>query len=175
MAIVTAGALAALLIVLLSGGLSWSIALAGEVLGFLIAAGLLALTFSAFGLFSSVAARNSNVSLLLALSFWLAFGVVIPNSSVFIARTFFPIESSESIQMRIRSAFADLDKSAPPGSWAMNTGNPFLPQHELRANLQRKRLEAEKGIRDAYAGTIFRQFEKTRLATSLSPVSVFRS
>lgn len=174
MAIVAAGALAALLIVLLSGGLSWSAALAGEVLGFLIAAGLLALTFSALGLFSSVVARNSNVSLLLALSFWLAFGIVIPNSSVFVAGTLFPIESSESVQKRVNSAFEDLSKSAPPGSWAMNSGNPFLPQHELRANLQRKRLEAEKGIRDAYARRIFRQFEKTRLVTSISPVSVFQ-
>lgn len=174
MAIVIAGALVALLIILLAGGAPWSATLAGEVAGFLVAAALLSLTFSTLGLFSSVIARNSNVSLLLALSFWLVFGVVIPNSSVFIARTFFPIDSSESVQRRVNAAFDDLNKSAPPGSWAMNTGNPFLPQHELRANLQRKRLEAEKGIRDAYAQSIFRQFEKTRLATSLSPVSVFQ-
>lgn len=174
MAIVTAGALVSLLIILLSGGASWSATLAGEVAGFLAAAALLSLTFSAFGLFSSIVAKDSNVSLLLALSFWLAFSVVIPNSSVFIARTFFPIESSESVQRRVIAAFQDLDRSAPPGSWAMNMGNPFLPQHELRANLQMKRLQAEKGIRDAYAQTIFRQFEKTRFATSISPVSVFQ-
>ena len=55
----------------------------------------------------------------------------------------------------------------------MNSGNPFLPQHELRANLQMKRLQAEKGIRDAYYQAMFRQFERTRLVTALSPVSLF--
>ncbi len=174
MAIVFAGMLAALLIILILGGASWTAALAGEVVGFLAVTVILAATFSAFGLFSSVAAPNSNVSLLLALSFWLAFGVVIPNSSTFIARNLFPIESSESVQKRISAAFEDLNKSAPPGSWSMNTGNPFLPEHELRANLQMKRLRAEKDIRDAYYRSMFRQFERTRLLTAISPVSLFQ-
>ncbi len=52
-------------------------------------------------------------------------------------------------------------------------GNPFLPQHKLRANLQMKRLQAEKGLRDAYYREMFRQFERTRLVTTLSPVSLF--
>ncbi|MCK7541195.1 MAG: hypothetical protein MZV63_65070 [Marinilabiliales bacterium] len=71
------------------------------------------------------------------------------------------------------AAFDDLNKNAPPGSWMMNSGNPFLPQHELRANLQTKRLAAEKGIRDAYYRAMFRQFERTRLVTALSPVSLY--
>jgi ABC-type transport system involved in multi-copper enzyme maturation permease subunit len=174
MAIVAAGVLIALLIVLLLGQVSWSAALAGEVAAFLAVAGLLAAVFSAFGLLTSVAAPGSNISLLLSLSVWLAFGVVIPNSSTFIARNVFPLESSESVQRRVTAAFEDLNKSAPPGSWAMNTGNPFLPEHELRANLQTKRLQAEKNIRDAYYRAMFRQFEKTRLVTALSPVSVFQ-
>ena len=89
------------------------------------------------------------------------------------AKNIFPIESSEAVQKRINAAFDDLNKAAPPGSWMMNSGNPFLPQHELRANLQMKRLEAEKGIRDAYYQTMFRQFDRTRLLTALSPVSLF--
>lgn len=173
MAIVVAGALTSLLIVLILGSTPFSPALAGEVLGFLTVTALLAATFSTFGLFSSVVAPNSNVSLLLALSFWLAFSVVVPNSSTFVAKSLFPIERSEAVQKDVVASFDDLNKNAPPGSWMMHSGNPFLPQHELRANLQMKRLQAEKGLRDVHYGTMFRQFERTRLATSLSPVSLF--
>ncbi len=173
MAVVVAGALTGLIIVLVLGPAGMTTALAGEVLGFLAAATLLAVTFAAFGLLSSVVAPGSNVSLLLALAFWLAFAVIVPNSSVFVAKTLFPIESSEAVQKKVDAAFDDLNKNAPPGSWMMNSGNPFLPQHELRANLQMKRLAAEKGIRDAYLQTMFRQFERTRLVTALSPVSLF--
>jgi ABC-type transport system involved in multi-copper enzyme maturation permease subunit len=173
MAVVLAGVLTSLIVVLLLGGAAFSPALAGEVLGFLAVTALLAATFATFGLFSSVVAPNSNVSLLLSLSFWLAFVVVIPNSSTFLAKNLFPIESSERVQKNVDAAFGDLNKNAPDGSWMMNSGNPFLPQHELRANLQMKRLQAEKGLRDAHYRTMFRQFERTRLLTSLSPVSVF--
>jgi len=173
MAIVAAGCLTSLIIIIILGPSGLTPALAGEVLGFLAASALLAATFAAFGLLSSVIAPSSNVSLLLALAFWLAFAVIVPNSSVFVAKNLFPIESSEAVQRRINAAFDDLNKNAPPGSWMMNSGNPFLPQHELRASLQMKRLEAEKGIRDAYYRTMFRQFERTRLVTALSPVSLF--
>jgi ABC-type transport system involved in multi-copper enzyme maturation permease subunit len=173
MAIVLAGALTSLIIVLVLGPGGVTTALAWEVLGFLAVATLLAATFATFGLFSSVVAPSSNVSLLLALSFWLAFAVVVPNSSTFIARSFFPIASIETVQKNVNAAFDDLNKNAPPGSWSMNTGNPFLPQHELRANLQTKRLQAEKSLRDAYYQAMFRQFERTRMVTTLSPVSLF--
>jgi hypothetical protein len=36
-----------------------------------------------------------------------------------------------------------------------------------------KRLEAERAIRDDYYQAMFRQFERTRLATAVSPVSLF--
>ncbi len=173
MAIVVAGCLTGLIIIIVLGPAGLTSALAGEVLGFLAVTALLAATFAAFGLLSSVIAPSSNVSLLLALAFWLAFAVIVPNSSVFVAKNLFPIESSEAVQKRINAAFDDLDKNAPPGSWMMNSGNPFLPQHELRANLQMKRLRAEKGIRDAYYQTMFRQFERTRFVTAFSPVSLF--
>lgn len=173
MAIVLVGALTNLILVLVlsPGGVSRD--LAGEVLGFLAVAALLSGTFATFGLLSSVVAPSSNVSLLLALSFWLAFAVVVPNSSTFIAKNLFPILSSETVQKNVTAAFDDLNKNAPPGSWSMNTGNPFLPQHRLRADLQTKRLQAEKGIRDAYYRAMFRQFESTRLVTALSPVALF--
>ena len=173
MTIVLAGTLTSLIIVVILGPEGVAAALAGEVLGFLAAAALLAATFAAFGLLASVVARGSNVSLLLALSFWLAFAVVIPNSSTFMAKGLYPIESSETVEKNVIAAFDDLNKNAPPGSWMMNSGNPFLPQHELRANLQMKRLMAEKGIRDVYFQAMFRQFERTRLLTAVSPVALF--
>jgi ABC-type transport system involved in multi-copper enzyme maturation permease subunit len=173
MAIVGTGVLVSLIIVLVLGPGGLSPSLLGEVLGFLAAAALLATTFAAFGLLASVIARNSNVSLLLALGSWLAFTVIIPNSSTFVAKRLFPIESSETVQKNVIAAFDDLNKNAPPGSWSMNSGDPFLPLHELRANLQMKRLRAEKDIRDAYYRAMFRQFERTRLVTALSPVSTF--
>jgi ABC-type transport system involved in multi-copper enzyme maturation permease subunit len=173
MAMVLIGTLTSLVIVLILGRGGLSLALAGEVLAFLVITALLAGTFAACGLFASVVSRSSNVSLLMALAFWLAFSVVIPNSSGFIARAFFPLESSEAVEHKIQAAFDDLNKAAPPGSWMMHSGNPFLPQHELRANLQMKRLIADKSIRDAYYQAMFNQYERTRLVTSLSPVSVF--
>ena len=90
-------------------------------------------------------------------------------------RVFSRSRAPETVQKNGVAAFDDLSKNAPPGSWTMNSGNPFLPQHELRANLQRKRLQAEKDIRDAYYQAMFRQFERTRLVTALSPVSTSSS
>jgi hypothetical protein len=55
----------------------------------------------------------------------------------------------------------------------MWTSDPFLPQHKLRADLQMKLLLSEKSIRDDHYQAMFRQFEKTRLATAVSPVSLF--
>ncbi len=173
MAMVVIGALTSLLIVLVLGRGGFTLTLVGEAVGFLVITALLAGTFAACGLLASVVSRNSNVSLLMALAFWLTFSVVIPNSSAFIAKTFFPLESSETVARNVAAAFDDLDKNAPPGSWMMHSGNPFLPQHELRANLQMKRMLAEKGLRDAHYQGMFGQFERTRLTTSLSPVSVF--
>jgi ABC-type transport system involved in multi-copper enzyme maturation permease subunit len=128
---------------------------------------------AAFGLLCSVAARNANVSLLLALSAWLLFAVVIPNSSAFLAKSLFPIEKTETVQTRVTQARGDLSRAAPPGSWSMQSGNPFMPLHELRANLQRKLLAAEKEIRDANYRDMFRQLEETRSLTSLSPAAAY--
>jgi hypothetical protein len=144
-----------------------------EAAAFVGAAALLAAVMAAFGLLCSVLARSSNVSLLLALCVWLLFAVVIPNSSGFVAKTVYPIEKAEAVQKKINQAFDDLNKAAPPGSWMSQSNNPFLPQHELRANLQRKRMAAEKAIRDDYYRTMFRQFERTRGVTAISPAASF--
>ena len=173
LATVIPGVLVGLLILTISGTAAWGWTLAAETAALLFAAALLAAAMAAFGLLCSVLARSSNVSLLLALTAWLLFAMVIPNSSGFLAKKVFPIEKSESVQKRVERAWDDLNKAAPPGSWMQNSGNPFLPQHELRANLQRKRMAAEKAIRDDYYRAMFRQFEKTRRLTAFSPVAAF--
>jgi ABC-type transport system involved in multi-copper enzyme maturation permease subunit len=167
------GLLVGLLILTLSGTATWGWPLAGETLALLLAAALLAAAMAALGLFCSVLARNSNISLLLALTGWILFAIVLPNSSGFLARKLYPIERAESVEKRVQQALDDLSKSAPPGSWMSDSGNPFLPQHELRANLMRKRHAAEKAIRDDYYQAMFRQFEKTRRLTAFSPVAAF--
>jgi ABC-type transport system involved in multi-copper enzyme maturation permease subunit len=171
-AVLLPGALAGLIILSLSGAVTWTWTLAAETLGILTGAALLAGAMSAFGLLCSVLVRNSNVSLLLALVAWLLFAVVIPNSSGFLARNVLPIEKAESVEKRVGQALDDLSKAAPPGSW-MASDNPFLPQHELRANLMRKRLAAEKQIRDDHYLEMFNQFERTRRWTAFSPVAAF--
>ncbi len=173
MAAVLPGVLVSLLILIISGIIGWSWTLGAEVAAFLLAAGLLAASMAAFGLLCSVLARNSNVSLLLGLSVWLLFAVVIPNSSGFLAKKLYPIAKAEAVGERVNRVYDDLTKAAPPGSWMSDSSNPFLPQHELRANLQRKRLQALKSIRDDYFRTMFRQYERTRRLTALSPVAAF--
>jgi ABC-type transport system involved in multi-copper enzyme maturation permease subunit len=173
LAILAPGVLVGLLILTLSGTVAWGWMLAAEIGALLLAAMLLAATMAAFGLLCSVLSRSANVSLLLALTVWLLFAIIIPNSSGFLAKNIYPIEKSESVQTRIDKALNDLSKAAPPGSWMANSDNPFLPQHELRANLMRKRLAAEKAIRDDYYRSMFRQFERTRRLTAFSPVAAF--
>lgn len=168
------GIILSLVIVLLSGRIPPNAALFLETSGFIFVSALMASVMAAVGLLCSVVSRSSNISLLLALSFWLLFAVIIPNSSAFMAKSVFGIERTKAVEDRIQAVLDDLSKNAPPGSWMMHSGNPFLPQHELRANLQRKLLDAEKSIRDAYVQNMFRQFERTRVLTAVSPVSVFQ-
>ena len=130
-------------------------------------------TMTVIGLLSSVLSRNSNVSLLVSLCFWLAFAVVIPNTSVFWANKLFPIAHIDEVNERINEGREQLNREAPEGSWSANGSEPFFPRHELRANLQTKLLLNEKQHRDAYYADMFRQFENTRLFTMLSPMAQF--
>lgn len=78
--IIIPGVLLSLLIVLIFGRISFSAGLAAETVGFLITAALMTASFAALGLLASALARSANVSLLAALSFWLLFAIIIPNS-----------------------------------------------------------------------------------------------
>ena len=173
MLITITGSIFSMLIVLFSNQVTVSTTILLEWFGFVFLLFLLVSCLAAFGLLSSVLFRNSNISLLIALAFWLVFVVVIPNSSTFLAKKIFSIEREDAISKKIGEVHDDLNRNAPDGSWAMAYNRPFAPEHKLRADLQMKRMNSEKQIRDAYYLDMFRQFERTRLLTVISPVSLF--
>jgi ABC-type transport system involved in multi-copper enzyme maturation permease subunit len=144
-----------------------------ETAGFFFISLLLITIFAVFGLFSSVITRHSNISLLISLCFWLISAVVIPNTSIFWAEKIFPIPSLTQMTAAVNEEFDDLEKNGLEGRWSSNTGDPFWYRHELRANHQTNRMNAEKRHRDAYYQQMFRQFENTRNFTVISPIAQF--
>ena len=173
MVITIFGMVLSILIVLFSRKVDFTLATLMEILGFLILVFLFVSCTAAIGILSSVIAHKSNISLLVSLTFWLAFVVVIPNTAIFWANKIFSIEHIDIVNEKIRSVHEDLNKNAPPGSWSAQTGNPFYPAHKLRADLQTKRMNAEMAIRNVYFQDMFRQLERTRLVTLISPVALF--
>ena len=167
------GILISLLIMSFTGVVRLDGGLLGEAAGFIGISLLFIATMTVIGLLSSVLSRNSNVSLLVSLCFWLAFAVVIPNTSVFWANKLFPIAHIDEVSQRINEGRETLNREAPEGSWSANGSDPFYPRHELRANLQTKLMLNEKQHRDAYYADMFRQFENTRLFTMISPMAQF--
>ena len=161
-----------LIILLITGGSEINAALLADILGFLLLSLLFISCFTAFGIFSSVIAKSSNLSLLISLSIWLLSAIIIPNSAVFWGTRLFPIESAHSVQQRINEEYEYLSDNAPPGSWS-SSSDPFYPRNELRANLQMSLMINEKRHRDLYYAEMMEQFEKTRYFTLLSPVALF--
>jgi len=144
-----------------------------ETAGFVILSGLFISCFTAFGMLASVASRNSNVSLMISLSIWLLFVIIIPNNAVFWANKLFPIDHADVVDKRKAEGWEELNRNAPPGSWSSHGGNLFYPKHELRARLQMSFLVNDKKFMDAYYSDMMRQFVKTRYFTLLSPVALF--
>ena len=172
MSMAVMGILISLLIMSFSGVVRLDVGLLYESVGFIGISTLFIATMAVIGLLSSILTCNSNISLLISLCFWLAFAVIIPNTSVFWANKLFPIANVDEVSQRIREGAETLNREAPDGSWS-SSGDPFFPRHELRANLQTKLLYNEKQHRDAYYTDMFRQFESTRLFTMISPMAQF--
>ncbi len=167
------GMLVSLVILAVSGKVMLNASFFLEIVGFIVVTLLFITLFTSFGLLSSAITRYSNVSLLISLCFWLFSAVVIPNTSVFWANKLFPITSADQVRQQANTERDDINKNAPPGSWSSSSMDPFLPQHELRANNQTKLMNAEKRHYDAYYQEMFQQFEKTRRFTLLSPIAQF--
>ena len=166
------GILISMLIIGISGKILISTGFLAEAAGFIIITFLLIALVTVFGLLSSVISRNSNVSLLVSLCFWLFFAIIIPNTSVYWANKLFPIEHRNEVEAKIRQGSEDLSKNAPPGSWS-SSSDPFYERHKLRADLQMKLMENDKKFTLNYINDMFRQFEKTRSFTLLSPIAQF--
>ncbi|MFC1562901.1 ABC transporter permease subunit [candidate division KSB1 bacterium] len=167
------GIILGVLIVIISNKIALSFISLIETLCFILISFFFISLISAFGILSSVIARKSNVSLLISLTFWLIFIVIIPNSSMFWAKNIFSIEHADAINEKVSKARNDINRNAPPGSWSSSSNNPFLPEHELRAANQTKLMNSDMNIRNAYYQDMFRQLEQTRLLTMISPVSLF--
>lgn len=167
------GIVLSLLIIILFHAVSISGADILVIAGFLFISIVFIGLIAAFAILSSVLPRNSNISLLISLTLWMLFITVIPNSSVFWAKKLFSIEHADAIGIKISTTLDDINRNAPEGSWAYSSGNPFLPQHKLRAANQTNLMNAEMIINNAYYMDMFRQFERTRAMTMLSPVSLF--
>lgn len=167
------GIVLSLLILTLAGGIQLDAAFMMETAGFIVISLLFITTIAAFGLFSSVVTRYSNVSLLISLCFWLFAAVIVPNTSVFWAKKLFTIPSSEEVNQKREEAKQDINKNAPEGSWSASGRDPFYPRHELRARNQMNMMLSDKKYNDAYYQQQFRQFEQTRNFTLLSPIAQF--
>jgi ABC-type transport system involved in multi-copper enzyme maturation permease subunit len=168
------GMLISILIIGISGMIQINNDFLAEAAGFVIITFLLIALVTVFGLLSSVISRNSNVSLLVSLCFWLFFAIIIPNTSVYWANTLFPIEHRNEVEAKIWQGYEDLCKNAPPGSWS-SSSDPFYERHKLRADLQMKLMENDKKFTLSYINDMFHQFEKTRSFTLLSPIAQFEN
>jgi ABC-type transport system involved in multi-copper enzyme maturation permease subunit len=167
------GIVISILLIIIAGNVPVDSRFLFETAGFIVLSGLFLSCFTAFGMLASVASRNSNASLMISLSIWLLFVIIIPNTAVFWANKLFPIEHADVVEKRRAEGWEELSRNAPPGSWSSHGGNPFYPRHELRANLQMSFLVNDKKHKDAYFADMMRQFENTRYFTLLSPVALF--
>lgn len=141
---------------------------------FLLYSILLTALMSCLGLFCSVMASSSNVSLLYALMFWLVFSLVIPNTTVLWAEKLFPIDQAINIEQQKAQKREQIDKSYPAGRWS-SSGNPFMPEHKIRAAMQMDFMQSDKLINDSYYQTMFNQYTRSRNITNISPLSLFGS
>ena len=167
------GIIVSLLILLIAGAADWTGRMAAETGGFLLAAIVLIVDIGRLrpALFGDRQEFQPQPALG---PFRLAFiRRRHPQLQRIRGQDFFPLERSEAVQVRLSQALGAVMRAAPEGSMMMDTRNPFLPQHELRADLLRKRLFTEKTIRDDYYQAMFRQFERTRLLAAFSPTISF--
>ena len=162
-----------MIILLLSGTIAETSAVLAEIAAFMLVVILFVACIASFGLLSSVACKRPNVSLLVALTLWLGFVIVVPNTTGFWTQTFFPIDSNTVVTNKIESELQEIEDNAPDGSHSHHSQNPFRPEHELLANRLMKRLNSEKKFRDAQVNDMMRQYEQARMLNSISPVSLF--
>jgi ABC-type transport system involved in multi-copper enzyme maturation permease subunit len=167
------GILLALLILMLAPSVNITAETFYEVGLFLLFVVFFTGSMSAIGLFASVMSRNSNISLLLSVSLWLVFMIAIPNFAQTLGMAAWPVEKVNVMNSKISEKRKEIDASFPSGKWSSDSGNPFMPRHEIRANMQMAFDKNEADFWGEHYVAQFRQLENTRQWTWISPLAVF--
>ena len=167
------GMLLALVILMLSPAVAIDAAIILEIGLYLLFVLFFTGSMTAIGLFASVMSRSSNISLLLSVSLWLMFMIAVPNFAQTIGISLYPIEKNNAMWTKITEKQKEIEASFPDGKWSSNSNNPFWPQHEIRANMMMAFAKNEADCLAERRAGIFRQTEKTRQWTWISPLAVF--
>ncbi len=130
-------------------------------------------SMTAIGMFASVMSRNSNISLLLSVSLWLMFMIAVPNFAQTIGTSLYPAEKSNVMWTKINDKRKEIEASFPDGKWTSSGNEPFKPQHEIRAAMMTAFAKNEADFLSERRSEQFRQLEKTRQWTWISPLAVF--
>ena len=130
-------------------------------------------SMTAIGMFTSVMSGNSNISLLSSVSLWLMFMIGVPNFSQTIGMSLYPVEKSSTMLTKIEDKDKEIEASFPEGKWHSSGVDPFLPQHEIRANMQMAMAKSRYDFQAKRHDQLFLQSEKTRWWTWISPLAVF--
>jgi ABC-type transport system involved in multi-copper enzyme maturation permease subunit len=130
-------------------------------------------SMTAIGMFASAMSRNSNINLLLSVSLWLLFMIAVPNLARTIGTILYPVEKGNVMWAKINEKRNEIEATFPDGKWASSSRNPFMPQHEIRANMQMDFAKNEANFQAERRNGQFRQLEKTRRWTWISPLAVF--
>ena len=129
-------------------------------------------SMTAIGMLTSVMSHSSNLSLLLSVSLWLVFMIAVPNLAQTIGSTLYPVERSNVMWTKINDKRMEIEAGFPDGKWS-SSGDPFFPNHEIRANMMTAFAKNEADFRTARDNEQFRQLEKIRQWTWISPLAVF--
>ena len=167
------GMLLALVILALSPAVAISSSAFFEIGLFLLFVVFFTGSMTAIGMFASVMSRDSNISLLLSVSLWLMFMIAIPNFAQSIGTSLYPVEKSNVMWTKIYDKRKEIEASFPDGKWRSDGSNPFIPQHEIRASMMMAFAKNEADFQAEHNKELFRQLEKTRQWTWISPLAVF--
>jgi len=130
-------------------------------------------SMTAVGMFTSVMSRNSNISLLLSVSLWLMFLIAIPNFAQTIGLKLYTVENNNVLWSKIWEKRKEIEAGFPDGKWSSSSNDPFMPKHEIRANMMMAFAKNEADFLAEHRAELFRQTEKTRQWTWVSPLAVF--
>ena len=171
-ALAIAGMLPALAILLLSPAVTIGSGAFLEIGLFLLFVLFFNGSMTAIGMFASVMNRNSNSSLLLSVSLWLLFLIVVPNFAPTIGMSLYPVEKNSVLLTNIADKHRDIEASFP-GGWASNSYDPFFPPNKIRAAMMSAFAKNEEDSLFTHDNELFRQLENTRRWTWISPLAVF--